>query len=75
MTVKDICYELARAGGKVLSGIGSAAVEVLRQSDFQEPVESDLERSARETQEFYNNSPLGDGNYMQVPDGAERASR
>lgn len=64
MTVKDVCYELARAGGKILSGIGSAAVEVLRQGDFHNREESDLDRAVRESDEyFFRDSPTGDGRY------------
>ena len=60
MTVKDVCYELAVTGGKVLSGIGSAAVEVLRHADFRDDTS---ERCSEETDSYYRNSPHGDGRY------------
>lgn len=71
MTVKDMCYELARAGGKVLSGIGSAAVEVLRLGDSEKPEESDLEQYGRETAEYGYESTR----WWSVPEGSERDSR
>jgi|TARA_R110000772_G_scaffold257336_2_gene374090 hypothetical protein len=74
MTAKDVCVELGFAASKILTGVGSAAATVVRLAEFREPEETDLERSARETQEFYDNSPIGDGNYMHVPDGADQAS-
>jgi hypothetical protein len=40
MTVKDVFYELARAGSRVLSGIGTAAAEVLRHADFSDTEET-----------------------------------
>ena len=69
MTVKDIFFGLTRAGTNLLSGIGSAAVEVLRQGDFQESEEPDLDRYTRETRDYYLKSPNGDGRYDIDPNG------
>lgn len=69
MTVKGICYELACAAGKILTGIGSAAAEVLSQCDLQEQEETDLERYTRETRDFYTKSPNGDGRNDLDPNG------
>ncbi len=64
MTMKDIFFGLTRASTNLLSGIGSAAVEVLRQGDFQNREESDLDRAVRESDEyFFRDSPTGDGRY------------
>lgn len=71
MTVKDMFYELVRAGGKVLIGIGSAAVEVLRQGDYQEDED---QSSSLSLVEFYRNSPRGDGEYPVDPNGVHDSS-
>lgn len=63
-----------RALGTVFGGLRDALVEVVRDGDMREHQETDLQSYARETQEYCDNSPIGDGNYMHIPDGAERAS-
>ena len=70
MTVKDMFYELVRAGGKVLIGIGSAAVEVLRQGDSEKSEESDLEQYGRETADYGYDSTR----WWSVPEGSEHDS-
>ena len=70
MTVKDILFGLTRDGGKVLSGIGSAAVDVLRQGDFEKLEESDLEQYGRETAEYGYES----ARWWSVPEGSEHDS-
>tara|TARA_R100000030_G_scaffold16905_1_gene11345 strand:+ start:781 stop:1008 length:228 start_codon:yes stop_codon:yes gene_type:complete len=64
MTMKDIFFGLMRACTNLVSGIGSAAVEVLRQGDLQNREESDLDRAVRESDEyFFRDSPTGDGHH------------
>jgi hypothetical protein len=72
MAIKEFLLDLARAGGKAVSGVGAAATEVLR--DVEIPDTADENRRGP-VAEFYYNSPKGDGDYMHVPDGVERASR
>ncbi len=69
MTVKDMLCGLARAGGQALHSLSTAATEVLRHADFQQPEETDLERYTRETRDFYTKSPNGDGRYDLDPNG------
>ena len=71
MTMKDIFFGLTRAGTNLLSGIGSAAVEVLRQGDSEKPEESDLEQYGRETAEYGYESTR----WWSVPEGSEHDSR
>lgn len=75
MAVRDLLCGLAHTGGQALHSLSAAATEVLRHAELQESEETDLKLFARETQEFFDSSPLGDGNHMHAPDGVERASR
>lgn len=69
MNMKGIFFGLMRACTSLVSGIGSAAVDVLRHANFQESEETDLERYTRETRDFCTKSPNGDGRYDLDPNG------
>lgn len=73
MTMKDIFFGLTRAGTNLLSGIGSAAVEVLRQGDYQSHEDED-QPNPLSLEEFYRNSPRGDGEYPVDPNGVHNSS-
>lgn len=74
MTVKDLFCGLARAGGKALNGIGAAASEVLRHAEFQS-AEDENQQNPLSLEEFYRNSPRGDGEYPSDPNGIHNSSR
>lgn len=70
MTIKDIFFGLMRACTSLVSGIGSAAVEVLRQGDSEKSEESDLEQYGRETADYGYESTR----WWSVPEGSEHDS-
>lgn len=70
MTMKDIFFGLMRACTSLVSGIGSAAVEVLRQGNSEKPEESDLEQYGRETADYGYESTR----WWSVPEGSEHDS-